>query len=180
MTSRLQSECQIPSANSITTFNVSMRKNIVLTKMSNRRVAQWQDRCSKLTSASFTSEVVGSIPGQTHSSYDGEGDFRRQRRFLLGGSGFLLHYTTNYPMLSIEQIMSLLTLSSQFNIFLTAVAVAKHAFLSFAMYTSQPSLLDKNDSIAFNKTDIGIYRLLVSYFTSTGASYRVVSPCNPG
>jgi hypothetical protein len=29
----------------------------------------------------ITSEVVGSIPGQTHSSCDGEGDSLRQRRF---------------------------------------------------------------------------------------------------
>jgi hypothetical protein len=31
-------------------------------------MAQWQDRCSKLTLV--TSEVVGSIPSQTHSSCD--------------------------------------------------------------------------------------------------------------
>jgi hypothetical protein len=34
-----------------------------------------------------------------------------------GGSGFLLHYITNCPILSIELIMSKLMLSSPFNIF---------------------------------------------------------------
>jgi hypothetical protein len=48
------------------------------------RVSQWYDRCSKLTSAPVTSEVVGSIPGQTRSSCDREGDSLWQRRFPPG------------------------------------------------------------------------------------------------
>jgi hypothetical protein len=47
-------------------------------------VAQWWDRRSKLTSAHVTSEVVGSIPGQTHSSCDREGDSLWQRKFPPG------------------------------------------------------------------------------------------------
>jgi hypothetical protein len=42
------------------------------------------DRCSKLTSAPVTYVVVGSIPGQTHSSCDREGDSLWQRRFPPG------------------------------------------------------------------------------------------------
>jgi hypothetical protein len=48
------------------------------------RWAQCQDRCSKLTSAPVTSEVVGSIPSQTHSICDREGDSLLQRRFPPG------------------------------------------------------------------------------------------------
>jgi hypothetical protein len=39
-----------------------------------QELSEWRsgkiDRCSKLTSALVTSDVVGSIPGQTHSSCD--------------------------------------------------------------------------------------------------------------
>jgi hypothetical protein len=57
------------------------------------RVAQWQDRCSKITSAPVTSEVVDSIPGQTHSSCDREGDSLWQRRFLPGSPvSSYIHY----------------------------------------------------------------------------------------
>jgi hypothetical protein len=45
-------------------------------------LSEW--RCSKLTSAPVTSEVVGSIPGHVHSSCDREGESLRQRRFPPG------------------------------------------------------------------------------------------------
>jgi hypothetical protein len=47
-------------------------------------LSEWQDRCSKLTSAPVTSEAVGAIPGQIHSSCDREGDSLRQCRFPPG------------------------------------------------------------------------------------------------
>jgi hypothetical protein len=51
------------------------------------------DRCSKLISAPITSEVVGSIPGQTHSLYDREGDSNWQCRFPPGAPvSSYIHY----------------------------------------------------------------------------------------
>jgi hypothetical protein len=46
---------------------------IIVNWLSESNAVPWY-RCSKLTSAPVTSEVVGSIPGQTHSSCDREGD----------------------------------------------------------------------------------------------------------
>jgi hypothetical protein len=60
-------------------------------------MAQSYDRCSKLALALVTSEVVGLIPDQTHVI---------ERATLTDSIGFLLHYITNRPILSIELIMS--------------------------------------------------------------------------
>jgi hypothetical protein len=49
------------------------------------RVAQGQDRCSEINiSTCRLSEVVGLIPGQTHSSCDGESECLCQHRFPPG------------------------------------------------------------------------------------------------
>jgi carotenoid cleavage dioxygenase-like enzyme len=62
----------------------------------------------RITSALVTFEVVGSIPGQTHSSCDREGD--SDCVGFLFGSGFLLH-----TLQIVHRANNILTLSSQFN-----------------------------------------------------------------
>jgi hypothetical protein len=79
------------------------------------RVAQWYDRCSKLTSAPVTSEVVGSIPGQTHSSCDREGDSLRQRRFPPGAPvSSYMHYKSPNIVYRANNVLVDTQLSTQY------------------------------------------------------------------
>jgi hypothetical protein len=85
-------------------FQESMGTLSVTSTIRAVRVAQWQDRCSKLTSAPVTSEVVGSIPGHVSD--------REPRATLSDSVGFLRGlrfpptYITNRPILCMELIMS--------------------------------------------------------------------------
>jgi hypothetical protein len=87
-------------------------------RWSTSKTSGWRsgkDRCSKLTSAPVTSEVVGLIPGQTHSEVvsliPGQTHSSCDRG-RLWQCRFPPTHITNCPILSIELIMSLLTLSS--------------------------------------------------------------------
>jgi hypothetical protein len=91
------------------------------------RVAQWQDRFSKLTSAPLTSEVVCLIPGQTHSSCDREGDSLGQRRFSPGAPFY------SYITLQIAQYRANNVLSWRSALNWTTVTWRMHDLESSAM-----------------------------------------------